>query len=158
MRGSACCAESARPKSKYTLAGFAGFFASLFAAADMGRPSSAGLHGRQPGQDGVRKVYCTLDTATGMHAPAPIFCLLQVRECRMPQLDFEGHWSLRTLAGAALCPEDAAAAAAVNRFLAEELARTCCYNKSHACFTADLKRIQVQPARDRCHQEGTPGL
>ena len=58
--------QSARPKSKYTLAGFIGFWASFFAAADVSRPSSAELQGRQPGQDGARVVNCTLDTATGM--------------------------------------------------------------------------------------------
>ena len=58
--------QSARPKSKYTLAGFIGFWASFFAAADVSRPSSAELQGKQPGQDGARVVNCTLDTATGM--------------------------------------------------------------------------------------------
>ena len=59
--------RSARPKSTYTLAGFVGYWASFFVAADVGRPSSAKLKGRQPGRDGARVVNCTLDTATGMH-------------------------------------------------------------------------------------------
>ena len=59
--------QRVRPKSKYTLAGFVGFWASLFAATGSSRPSTAELKGRQPGQDGARVVYCTLDTATGLH-------------------------------------------------------------------------------------------
>lgn len=38
-----------------------------------------------------------------------------------------------------MCLEDKDAADAVNKFLAEELARACRFNKSHNCFTADLK-------------------
>ena len=64
--------ETTRPKSKYTKAGFVGFWACLWAVAqwqdDVRRPSSLELHGRQPGQDGSLAVTCTLDDATGARA------------------------------------------------------------------------------------------
>ena len=67
-------AQSARPKSRYTLAGFIGFWASFFAAVDLGRPSVAELMGRQPGQDGARVVNCTLNIATGRCKPQIAKC------------------------------------------------------------------------------------
>lgn len=61
-------------------------------------------------------------------------------------------------AGEALCPEDAATAAAVNRYLAEELARACRYNKSHNCFTADLQAFKCSQHVDDAIKKGLQGF
>ena len=65
---------------------------------------------------------------------------------------------LNPSSGEAQCPEDAAAAAAVNKFLAEELARVCCYNKSHSCFTADLQAFKRNQHVDEAIKKGLQGL
>jgi len=74
-----------RPKSKYTKAGFVGFWACLWAVAsihllaDVRRPSSTELKGRQPGRDGSSAVTCTLDDATGAHAFPPVYNITSKR-------------------------------------------------------------------------------
>lgn len=81
--------NSVRAQSKKTL--WLALLASLWAAADLRRSSSAELTGRQPGRDGSTMVYCTLDTATGMHVAALICSLLQLWESCIPQPNFSGH-------------------------------------------------------------------
>lgn len=49
------------------------------------------------------------------------------------------------LAGQPECAEDEEAAGHINRFLAESVARACRYNKSHACFEADLQAHINEP-------------
>lgn len=60
--------------------------------------------------------------------------------------------------GEVICPEDPVAAAAVNKFLGEELARACRYNKSHNCFTADLRAFKCSEHVDAAIKEGLHGL
>ena len=57
-----------------------------------------------------------------------------------------------------MCPEDEATAANVNKFLAEELARACRYNKSHNCFTADLQAFKSSKHVDAAIKRGLQGL
>ncbi|CAL8470203.1 g9745 [Coccomyxa elongata] len=128
---------SLRPLSRYTAAGFVGFWASIwhaiaptYGSADgdpregFHRPSTEELLGRQPGRDGSTCLTCVWDASDGV----------------------------------AVCPEDPAAAEAVNIFLAEELARSCRYNKSHAAFTADLLAFKNNPHVSAEIKEGLKGL
>ena len=46
----------------------------------------------------------------------------------------------------------------MNKFLAEELARACRYNKSHNCFTADLQAFKSSQYVDAAIKRGLQGL
>ena len=61
-------------------------------------------------------------------------------------------------AGDAVCQEDQDAADAVNKFLAEELARACRFNKSHSCFTADLQAFRSSEHVDKAMKDGLKAL
>ncbi|CAL8466234.1 g5770 [Coccomyxa elongata] len=56
---------NSRPCSKYSSAGFVGYWASFGSGTDVERPSVAELEGRMPGRDGSEAVNCTLDPTTG---------------------------------------------------------------------------------------------
>ncbi len=63
------------------------------------------------------------------------------------------------LAGSAVCPEDeaAAAASAINKFLAEFVARARKFNKSHKCFTADQQAYKNSEHVDDAFKNGLKG-
>ncbi|CAL8465844.1 g5380 [Coccomyxa elongata] len=115
---------NSRPCSKYSSAGFVGYWASFGSGTDVERPSVAELEGRMPGRDGSEAVNCTLDPTTGD----------------------------------AVCQEDQDAVDAVNKFLAEELARACRFNKSHSCFTADLQAFRSSEHVEKAMKDGLKGL
>jgi len=60
--------------------------------------------------------------------------------------------------GEAYCSEDAGAAATVNKFLAEELARACENNKSHNCFSSDLQAFKNSEHVSEAIKMGLEGL
>ena len=57
-----------------------------------------------------------------------------------------------------MCQEDKDAADDVNKFLAEELARACRFNKSHNCFSADLQAFRNSKHVDDAIKQGLKGL
>ena len=54
--------------------------------------------------------------------------------------------------------EDAEAARHVNTFLAESVARACRFNKSHACFDADLQAHVKSPMVTPKYKEMLAGM
>jgi hypothetical protein len=63
-----------------------------------------------------------------------------------------------TSTGEASCLEDAKAAATVNKFIAEELARACRNNKSHNCFSSDLQAFKNSEHVSEPIKTGLEGL
>ena len=57
-----------------------------------------------------------------------------------------------------MCEQDTEAARHVTRFLAESIARACRFNKSHACFDADLQAYVKDPMVNSDHKERLAGL